>query len=234
MLPDHLGEGRKKYFNKIPRKCIITYQDTPFFWLKRKFKGKFKKLKTDFSWGCKVCYTKDFCFVLIDGVGAPHAVFMFENLVALGIKEFINIGIAGGLKTAGIFLCEKAIRDEGTSQHYIPHSKYAYPDKILTKRLENTFKKNNIRFTKATNWTIDAPFRETKKEIEHYRKEGVSTVEMEASALFCVAKIRKVKIAAAFAVSDILGEDWKNVHNKRFVRIHLVKLAEVASYCFMR
>ena len=66
-----------------------------------------------------------------------------------GGKEFLNIGAAGGLKDFGIFLCEKAIRDEGTSSHYLPHKKFAYPNKELTRRLEKYLSRNNIEFKKG-------------------------------------------------------------------------------------
>lgn len=131
-----------------------------------------------------------------------------EELIALGGKEFLNIGTAGGLKKEGIILCEKALRDEGTSYHYIPKGKFAYPDKSLTIRLEKLLKKINIPFMKGATWTIDAPYRETKAEIEKYSKQGIYTVEMEASALFSVAKYRNVKIASVFIVSDLLGKKW--------------------------
>ena len=32
----------------------------------------------------------------------------------------------------GFFLCKKALRDEGTSYHYISHGEYSYPDESLT------------------------------------------------------------------------------------------------------
>ena len=71
----------------------------------------------------------------------------------------------------------------------------------------------------GTSWTIDAPYRETRKEIEYYRKQGVATVEMEASALFALAKVRKIKIASAFVISDTLLKEW----NPKFNHIDVVK-----------
>jgi len=41
---------------------------------------------------------------------------------------------------------------------------------------------------------------------DRYVKEGILTVEMEAAALFAVAKVRSVKSAAVFVVSDVLTE----------------------------
>lgn len=233
ILPDHTGAVRREFEGKLPRKCIITYQIEAFDFLLKKFKQA-KKLEAKTLWGCKKHYTKDFVFVYIFGVGAPHAVIVLEELIALGITEFINIGICGGLQKPGFFVCEKAIRDEGTSQHYLPHAKYSYPDKQLTEDLEKSFKKLKVKYTKGAGWTIDAVFMETKAEIKKYKKEGVNTVDMETAALFAVAKIRKVKIASALFTSDILSEDWKDFYKdeRDYVGNGLVKLTEVAINCF--
>ena len=237
ILPDHFGENRKKYKGKIPTKCIFLYQDEPYNYLKQKFKGKYKELKVDFLWLAKIHYTKDFLFVKIDAVGATHAVWLLEELILLGVKEFINVGIAGGLKTAGNFLCIRAIRDEGTSIHYVPHRKYTYPDKTLTKKFKKCLEKRKINFSESTNWTIGAPpFRETIAEVEYYKKHGVSTVDLETSALFTVAKLKKVKIAAAFTVSDILKEDWENLYADKpeIVKRNLINLVKAAIDCFSK
>ncbi|MEK6904857.1 MAG: nucleoside phosphorylase, partial [Nanoarchaeota archaeon] len=178
---------------------------------------------------------KNIGIVLMTGIGSPNAATVMEELIALGGKEFLNIGSAGGLKDFGIFLCEKSIRDEGTSYHYITLGKYAYPDKGLTNRLEKQLVKNRISFQKATSWTIDAPYRETKAEIQKYKKQGVATVEMESSALFTVAQVRKVKIASAFVVSDILGDDkWDPQFDAKHVNQNLNKLFDVALECLLK
>ena len=69
-----------------------------------------------------------------------------------------------------------------------------FSNEKLTKKLGRLLEKNNMGYFEGTTWTIDAPYRETKKEVEKYSKQGISTVEMEASALFAVAKYRKIKI----------------------------------------
>lgn len=172
--------------------------------------------------------------VHLNGIGSPHAATVMEELIALGGKKFINIGSAGGLKSFGTFLCEKSIRDEGTSHHYIPKGKFAYPSNSLTKRLEKSLLKNNISFQKGTSWTIDAPYRETIAEIKKYKEEGVSTVEMESSALFAVAEVRKVKVASAFVVSDVLGEKkWEPKFDTRQVNQSLYNLFDAALDCLL-
>jgi len=174
-------------------------------------------------------------FFKMGGIGSPHAVTVMEELIGLGGKEFIVVGTAGGLQNFGIFLCNKAIRDEGTSYHYIPAGKYSYPNENLSKRFGKSIKKFGLDFKEGTTWTIDAPYRETKAEVQHYKKEGVKSVEMEASALFTVAQIRKVKIATAFVVSDLLGSDaWDPQFDKRHVKIKLNRLIDASVDCLSK
>jgi purine-nucleoside phosphorylase len=148
------------------------------------------------------------------GIGAPVVVTLMEELIAFGVKKFISIGEAGTLqktlKIRDIVVCNRAIRDEGTSHHYLKHSKYAYASKELTEKVEKVLQRIGQKFIIGASWTIDAPYRETVAEAKQYQKEGVATVEMEASALFAVAKYRNVDIAVIFSISDSLVElKWK-------------------------
>jgi uridine phosphorylase len=217
--PEDFLNYRRFKKKDFPKKYVITYQSSALRYFKRKFSGKYKIIKLHSNFPVYSLKGKNLGFVKMSGIGSPHAGTMFEELIGLGGKIFINIGTAGGLKNEGVFLCEKAIRDEGTSHHYFPNGKYAFPDKNLTEKLAGSFGKNLIKYEKAVTWTIDAPYRETKKEIAHYKKEGVATVEMEASALFSIAKYRKVKMAAAFVVSDVLVKKW----NPKFHHLNIIK-----------
>jgi uridine phosphorylase len=171
---------------------------------------------------------KNIGLIRMNGIGSPHAVTVLEELIAMGAKEFINIGTAGGLHHRGIFVCNKALRDEGTSYHYIKEGKYSYPDKSLTDKFKIFLTKKGLDFFEGTTWTIDAPYRETKAEVKKYSKEGIFTVEMEASALFVVAKYRKVKIASAFVASDILKEKWEPEFHRFDVKKTENKLIDAA------
>ena len=230
--PQDYFDYKKKFENneKIPKKYIIIYYPKILNYFKRKYKPKRTKLDRLIS----IYQFKDVGVVCLTGIGSPHAVTVMEELIALGGKEFFNIGSAGGLDSFGIFLCSKSIRDEGTSHHYISKSKFSYPDKELTKSLEKYLLKNSISFENGVSWTIDAPYRETKSEINKYKKENVKTVEMESSALFAVAKFRKVKIASAFVVSDLVGNDeWNPKFDAKDVNQKLNKLFETAFECLL-
>jgi len=148
------------------------------------------------------------------GVGAPATIMQMEELIAWGAKRFVVLGMAGGinsnLKPGDVVVCTKSIRDEGTSHHYSRNAKHAFPTAGLTDLLFEALSEEVKRVRRGPSWTIDAPYRETVKELVQYRSEGVMTVEMEASAVFAVGKIREVETAAVFVVSDLLTEKgWK-------------------------
>ena len=146
-----------------------------------------------------------------NGIGAPGVSMLLEILIELGIKRFINVGIAGGLqKTSDIgdvVVCTSAIRDEGVSYHYLADpSAPALPSENLTAAFMRTLKDDGILYTQGPTWTIDAFFRETVGEIQHYQQEGVVTVEMEAAALFVISTLRGVDMASGFVISDSVAE----------------------------
>jgi len=148
------------------------------------------------------------------GIGSPVVATLLEELIAFGVKKFMSIGTAGTLQknitTGSLMVCEKAIRDEGTSHHYLKHSKYAYASKKITNKIKKSLDKFQQKYFIGTSWTVDAPYRETVSEAKQYQKDGVATVEMEASALFAVAQYRNVELGAIFTISDSLAElQWK-------------------------
>jgi uridine phosphorylase len=205
---------RGKYLKiKIPENVIICYSERFLNYYKKSHKMKvIKEIYGEFSLlnetNNKVALWGDF------GIGAPVTVSVMEELIALGVKRFISIGEAGSLqkniKIGDIVICDRAIRDEGTSHHYLKYSKYAYPSKDLTEKIKLAFQKYKIKYFTGTSWTQDAPYRETVKEVKQYQKEGVATVEMEASAIFAVGKYRKVDVSAIFTISDSLaGPKWE-------------------------
>lgn len=169
----------------------------------------------------------------VPGFGAPAAAMLLEELIAYGIKKFVNIGTAGGLqdnlKVGDIVICDRAIRDEGTSYHYLPDDLYSYACPDLTDMLTETFMKMNIPYFQGISWTTDAPYRETIQELRHYKAEGVMTVEMEASALFAVGSFRKVHVSSAFTISDLIKEDgWHQGYHSNEKLFGLMRIFEAS------
>lgn len=150
------------------------------------------------------------------GVGAPVAGILLEELSSFGVKNFITIGTAGSLQRnlqlGSHIICTRAIRDEGTSHHYAASEKYSYPSNQITEKMKEVAKRMNINFHTGTSWTTDAPYRETLAELKHYRDEGVLTVEMEAAAVFTIAKHLNIKAGVILTISDYLTEESWELH----------------------
>lgn len=148
------------------------------------------------------------------GIGAPTTAMMMEELAADGVEQFLSIGFAGCLQDdieMGEFIvCDRAVRDEGTSHHYAASEKFARPTEALFDDVTRTLADRDEPFHVGPSWTTDAIYRETVREVEEYASEGVLTVEMEAATAFTVAAHRGVEAAAMFVVSDYLGTaEWE-------------------------
>ena len=201
---------------RLPSKILFIYSTGS---IQRKLRREMKlSVYLHNAGGCGGCkpqhlITKDRKLdVMVLAAGAPFTAVAAEEAIACGAKEILIIGAAGALNrklnSSDIVLCNAAIRDEGTSHHYLRDSVYSYPDRKLSSDLATGMRHAGINFVQGRTWTIDAPYVETREEIENYRKKGILTVEMEASALFAVAKKRKIRAAAVFTISDLLGEEW--------------------------
>jgi uridine phosphorylase len=163
------------------------------------------------------------------GIGAPATAMAVESLAHRGVEAFTLCGYAGVLDPAvdstDVLVATEALRDEGTSYHYLPAARSVGPPGDLTDRLAEGLDDGDRMVRTGPTWTTDAPFRETRAEVERYAAEGVLTVEMEAAAAFAVAEDCGVEAAAAFVPSDYLGPDaWEpNFHE---VEEHLLGLGD--------
>src|SRR5215813_6866688 len=62
--------------------------------------------------------------VIASPMGAPMAVMLLEQLIALGARRLLYLGFCGALipsyRIGDLFLPTRAVREEGTSYHYVP------------------------------------------------------------------------------------------------------------------
>lgn len=147
------------------------------------------------------------------GVGAPLAAGLLEEAIATGCQAFVACGGAGALVpelTLGhVVVIDAAVRDEGTSHHYLPASREIAADAEATDIAVDLLASRGIPHTVGKTWTTDAPYRETRNKIAARRSEGCITVEMEAAAFMAVARHRGVRFAQyVYAGDDVSGEAW--------------------------
>ncbi len=193
---------------KAPESIIICYDDRILEYVEKNYEvEKYKSFCGDF-WFLKKTNNRIAVFGNF-GLGSPMIATRMEELIQFGIKKFISIGEAGALqkdmKIGEIIICDKAIRDEGVSYHYLKPSKYIYASKTLVNRMTLLLQKQNISFKVGSTWTMDAIYRQTEAEIKKFQSENVLTIEMEVATLFAIAQYRKVEAGAILTISDSLA-----------------------------
>lgn len=108
----------------------------------------------------------------------------------------------------------KALREEGTSYHYVAPSRYIAINPIMLRLIEQTLLANGLAYQEVITWSTDGFYRETKEKVAYRREEGCSVVEMECSALAAVAQLRKVLwgqlLFTADTLADIEAYDQRN------------------------
>jgi len=173
--------------------------------------------------------------LLHPGIGAAIAAGSLEIAIALGGRKFVACGGAGvldrSIAVGHLVVPTAAIRDEGTSYHYLPAGREVAPAPEAVRAIETVLQRRQVDYLLAKTWTTDAIFRETRTRAERRRAEGCLTVEMEAAAFFAVAQFRGVPFGQILYGGDNLdAEQWdrRDWMNRASVREQLVFLAAEA------
>lgn len=147
------------------------------------------------------------------GVGAPLAAGFLEEMIAIGSRKFIVCGGAGVLRSeiavGHVLVPTVAVRDEGTSYHYLPPGREVAAGDEAVAAIERTLVAHNVEYLRCKTWTTDAIYRETPGKVRRRREEGCVSVEMEAAAFFAVAQFRGVQLGQILYGGDDVGaEVW--------------------------
>jgi uridine phosphorylase len=161
------------------------------------------------------------------GVGAPLAALFLEEAIDYGCRSLVACGGAGALDfdlaLGHPVVVSAAVRDEGTSYHYLAPSRLIEADPAVVTVLEEVIGRSGASFTTGTTWSTDAVYRETKDKVSLRRAEGCITVEMEAAALLAVARFRDVSLGQLLYAGDSLaGDSWDH---RGWVHAHEVREA---------
>jgi uridine phosphorylase len=149
------------------------------------------------------------CGIIGRVVGGSFSVLVAEQLFASGCRLLVSVASAGQITEAGpppyYILVERAMRDEGTSYHYLPPSTYAAADPDLVAFARDVLPRAGHAPHVGATWTTDAPFRETAATIALRRAAGILAVEMEAAALYAFAAACRRPVICLAHVSNQLG-----------------------------
>jgi uridine phosphorylase len=170
-------------------------------------------------------------------VGAPFAVLIAEELFASGCRLLISMTSAGQLAQLGpppyFVLIDKALRDEGTSYHYLPAAEFSHADAALLGLLEGAFRDLQVPVLRGATWTTDAPFRETAEAIAAMQARGLLGVEMEAAALYAFAAARRKPVICFAHVTNQMARvegDFEKGHANGTVDALAVILAAARAW----
>ena len=195
---------------QAPRICVLDPDGDLVTQLQRS-----NRCVADPNWACY--HTTLFRFVeagiefgiVACAVGAPFAVLVAEELFACGCSALISVTSAGQLDACQappyFVLIEWALRDEGTSYHYLPPAEFSHANPELLGRLTDAFTELRVSVFRGAVWTTDAPFRETEHTIASMKARGLLAVEMEAAALYAFAQARNKHVLCFAHVTNQMG-----------------------------
>jgi uridine phosphorylase len=133
------------------------------------------------------------------GIGAPLAAGLLEEMIPRGCRKFIACGGCGVLDpqiaVGHLIVPTAAVRDEGTSYHYLPPGREVSASPAGVAAIETVLKRHQVEYLLSKTWTTDGLYRETPAKAARRKAEGCLTVEMEAAAFFAVARFRQVTFA---------------------------------------
>ncbi len=223
----------RRYFKRIKTSeyLIIVYSDHFINILLERFNVK-RVSKRIYSLSNKLHFYKS-------DIGAPNVAICLEEMSVLGYRNFISLGVAGFFgdyaKPGDIIICRGALRDEGTSYHYLSDvEEFSYPSPKFLNKIEKVIVKNNLKFAKELSWTTDAPYRETHNEFIVYLAKGIKCVDMETSALYSVGKVKNLNTLSIFIISDIYDINlrrWKLYFDSKPIKESFIKTINCLINC---
>lgn len=149
------------------------------------------------------------CGVIGCAVGGPFAVLVAEELFASGCELVVSITSAGPIlpvrQPPYFILIDRALRDEGTSHHYLPPAPYANLGPALRSFCDIALRSSGLPVESGATWTTDAPFRETETAISAAKERGLFAVEMEAASLYAMAEARGRPVVCFAHITNRMG-----------------------------
>ena len=191
----------------IPQICVLEFDGDLTDWLAST--GLLRPCK---SWAC--FHTSMFlldvegitCGIVPRTIGGSFAVLIAEQMAISGARMVLGLTSAGRVSpempVPGLVSITSAIRDEGTSYHYVPPGEKIDAPSEVARLLSSELRKQALPVRTGMVWTTDAPYRETSSQLDHYAKAGVLAVEMQAASLFAFSQTRRFPVGVVAFVTN--------------------------------
>ena len=170
-------------------------------------------------------------------LGGAGAVQIMEQLIAGGAEQIIAAGCCGALMEdaeGSFYVPTAALRQEGTSYHYLPPSREIELDAAPIKAICSVLERAGLRYRTCKTWTTDGFYRETKEMVQYRKSEGYSVVEMECASMAACARMRSVQFGQVLFTADSLADvdahdirNWGNDFFTAAMKIAMEAITEV-------
>lgn len=216
---------------EVPKVCLLDFDGDITDWLVAS--GRAVRWS---SWACfhtpmfSLEVDSEICGIIPRTIGGPYAVLVAEQLRASGGGVVIGLTSAGRVSPSLPLPCfvipTRAVRDEGTSYHYLSPSQFVDAIPGLAERLESAVRSLGRPVSRGTVWTTDAPYRETYEQLSEFARAGVLAVEMQAASLFAFSRAKSFPVGVIAqvtnAVHDAEGTFDKGSHTDEFLVVEAV------------
>ncbi|MFC7056900.1 nucleoside phosphorylase [Halovenus salina] len=144
------------------------------------------------------------------GIGAPSAAIAAEELESVGVETVLRVGTCGALQSdieiGDMIVATGAAKDEGTSKRYESATLPAVAHHEVLSELTAVARGRDEPVHVGPIATDDAFYAETEEYIQEWEDAGMLAVEMEAAALFTLARRKGMRAGAICTVDGNLVE----------------------------
>jgi uridine phosphorylase len=144
------------------------------------------------------------------GIGCPSATIAVEELHNVGVETVIRVGTTGatqaGIEVGDMVVATGAAKDEGTTRRYESPTVPAVPDYEVLSALVDSAEDNDEDVHVGPIASDDAYYAETDEYVRDWEAAGILSVEMEAAAVFSLARRKGMRSGAICTVDGNLVE----------------------------
>ena len=144
------------------------------------------------------------------GIGAPSAAIAAEELDAVGVSTLLRVGTCGalqhGIEIGDMVVATGAAKDEGTTKRYEKATFPAVPHHDVLSTLVDVSEERDEEVHVGPIVTDDAYYAETDTYVREWENAGLLAIEMEAAALFTLARRKGLRAGAICTVDGNLVE----------------------------
>jgi uridine phosphorylase len=148
------------------------------------------------------------CGIIARTIGGPYAVLVAEQLHVSGAYVLLALTSAGrvrpSLPVPSLVVATSAIRDEGTSYHYLPAAEIITASAKLAANLYEGLQRLGLPVSQGACLDNRRSYRETAEELAEHAANGALGVEMQAASLFAFAQVRHANVGVVAHVTNAI------------------------------